>query len=301
MPAERRPGMDHTLYPFSPIPDRPVLRWPGGASLALSIVLYLEYWELDPPRDAHRAPGVHGMWGHYFPDFRTYSYREYGNRVGIFRVLEVLDRHGIRATVAANASACERYPNLVRECLQRNYEIAAHGTHATRMITSRMSDAEERAVIAEAVAAVERATGRRPAGWFGQDFGESQRTPGLVAEAGLRYLADWPNDDQPYMMTVGRPLVSIPYHAELDDVQLLWLRQVPTWRYPGMVRDAAERLRHDGAHGGRLLLLGVHPWLFGRPHRIRYLDEILGHLRAQDGVWQATVAEVADAFLSQQP
>ncbi len=299
MPAERRPGMDHTLYPFSPIPGRPPLRWPGAAPVALWVVLYLEYWELDPPKDAHRAPGVQGMWGHFFPDFRTYSYRDYGNRIGIFRVMEVLDRHGIRATVAANASACERYPNLVRECLQRNYEIAAHGTHATRMITSRMSEAEERAVIAESVAAVERATGRRPTGWFGQDFGESERTPAVVAEAGLRYIADWPNDDQPYLMTVGRPLVAIPYHAELDDVQLLWMRQIATWRYPGMVRDALERLCNDGANGGRLLGLGIHPWLFGRPHRIRYLDEALGQLRAKDGVWQATAGEIASAFVNQ--
>lgn len=298
MPGERRRGMDHPHYPFAPIPTRPPLRWPGGAPLALWVVLYLEYWELDPPAAAYRAPGVQGQWGSHFPDYRTYSYREYGNRVGIFRVLEVLDRHGVRATVAANAAACERYPFLVEQCLRRDWEIAAHGSHATRMLTSRMTEAEEREAIRAAVDTVGQATGRAPRGWVGQDFGESPRTPRLLAEAGLGWVADWPNDEQPYLMTAGRPLVSIPYQAEWDDVQLLWLRQVPTPRYPAIVREAFDALHRDGAASGRLLGLGIHPWLFGQAHRIRYLDEALGAVAGRPGVWQATGSEIADAFLA---
>jgi peptidoglycan/xylan/chitin deacetylase (PgdA/CDA1 family) len=260
------------------------------------VVVYLEYWELQTPKDSHRAPDVHGMWGHQFPDLRTYTYRLYGERIGVFRILDVLARHGIRATVAAGAEICRRHPELVTECAARGHEIAAHGTHATRMITSRMSEAQERAFIAESIEAVERASGRRPRGWFGQDHGESTRTPGLVADAGLDYLADWPNDEQPYWMTLGHPLVSIPVQAELDDLQLLWLRQQPAWRYPDFVEAAAERLAKDGTTQGRTLGLGLRTWLFGRPHRIRYLDEALARLARRRDIWHATAGEIAAAF-----
>lgn len=296
MPGARRRGMDHTLYEYSPIPARRTLRWPGDARLAVWVVLYLEHWELAAPADAYRAPGVAGMWPTHAPDYRTYSYREYGNRVGIFRVLDVLDRHHIRATVAANAAACERYPYLVDECRRRGWEFAAHGTHATRMITSRMSEAEEREVIRTSMDTVAETVGRRPVGWIGQDFGESERTPVLVAQAGCRWIGDWPNDDQPYLMTVEPPLVSLPCHAELDDVQLLWLRQVPTPCYPALVREAAATLLREAATGGRMLGLGVHPWLLGQSHRIRYLDEALAGVAGLVGVWTATGEEIAAAF-----
>jgi len=301
MAAEPHRGMDHELYAFSPLPERPPLAWPGGAPLALWVVLYLDYWELQKPKDAHRAPDVHGTWGHQFPDLRTFTYRLYGERVGVFRILDVLARHNIRATVAAGAEICRRHPEIVVDCAARGHEVAAHGTHAMRMITSRMSEEQERAFIAESVDTVEQACGKRPRGWFGQDSGESMRTPHLIAEAGLDYLADWPNDEQPYWMTVGRPLVSLPIQTELDDLQFLWLRQQPTWVYPSMVEAAAQRLAADGAIHGRTLGLGLRTWLFGRPNRIRYLDETLGRLVRRPDIWQATAGEIVSAFTAAAP
>jgi allantoinase len=299
-PRERRlPGMDHPHYRFSPLPSRPVLRWPGGARVAFWVLLHLEYWEMEPPEEAWRDPRFVGEFGSFDPDFRTWSQREYGNRVGIFRVLEVLDRYGIKATVAAGAAACERYPNLIAEAKRRGWELVAHGTHATRMITSRMSEAEERAHIAESIAAVERAAGVKPTGWLGQDYGESTRTPRLLAEAGLDYVLDWPNDDQPYLMTVGRPFVAIPNHAEWDDVQLLWLRRTLTTKYPGIVAEAFSTLYAEGAQSGRVFGLSLHPWLIGMAHRIRYLDEALAAITARAGVWQTTAGEIARWYLEQ--
>jgi len=294
---KRGPGMDHPHYPYSPLPSRPVLHWPGKARVAFWVLLHLEYWEMEPPKDAYRDPRFVGEFGSFNPDFRTWSQREYGNRVGIFRILEVLDRHSIKATVAANAEACARYPNLVDEIRRRGWELVAHGTHATRMITSKMSEAEERAHIAASIDAVERAAGRRPAGWLGQDFGESTRTPRLLAEAGLDYVLDWPNDDQPYMMTVGKPFVAIPNHAEWDDVQLLWLRRTLTTKYPALVGDAFETLYAEGARSGRVFSLSLHPWLMGMGHRIRYLDEALKTISAYAEVWQATAGEIARWYL----
>lgn len=291
MTSYRKPGMDHDLYRFSPMPGRARLAWPNGWRIAFAPVLYLEHWELDPPKRALRDPRFRDPFGDFRPDIRSYTWREYGARVGFFRVLDALDRHGLTATVAANAAALERYPQLVRECLSRGFEFAAHGTHATRMVSSKMTEKRERAVIAEATAAVERATGKRPDGWISQDFGQSARTPKLLAEAGFRYLADWPNDDQPYWMTTKPPLLAIPCQSELDDVQLLWHRRVPTPRYPDLVEAAFDVLHREG---GRSLQLGLHPWLFGMPHRIRYLNAALDRLRRFGGVWNTTLGGIAE-------
>ncbi len=293
------PGMDHSLYPYSPMPARPALTWPQGARVAFWVLLHLEYWELDAPEGALRDPRFVGEFGSYFPDYRSWTQRDYGNRVGIFRVLELLDRYGLKVTVAANSSAIERYPYLVAEFTRRGYEFAAHGSHATRMITSRMSEAEERALIAASVEAVERATGRRPTGWLGQDYGESARTPQLLAEAGLDYVMDWPNDDQPYRMTLGKPFVSIPNHAEWDDVQLLWLRRVGMQTYAKVLGEAFEALHEEGAQSGRLFGLSLHPWLIGMAHRIGYLDQALRRIAGHRDVWQATAGEIAAWYLEQ--
>jgi len=283
--------MDHDLYRYSALPRRAALAWPNGARLAFHVTLHIEHWELAPPAGSVRDQRFLSEFGPFEPDYRTWTQREYGNRVGIFRVLEVLDRHGIRASVAIGASACERYPELVAEVTRRGWEVLAHGTHATRMISSKMTDAEQRAHIATSINAVSRATGIAPKGWLGQDQGEAANTPALLAEAGIDYLVDWSNDDQAYMMRPG--LVSIPYQIEWDDIVLFWLRRVETWRYPALVEEAARTLAVEGATSGRNFGLSIHPWLFGMAHRIRYLDEALRRVRAIDGLWQATTAEIA--------
>ncbi len=205
-------------------------------------------------------------------------------------MLDVLDRYQIRAGVAVNALAAERYPFLVEQFKKRKYEFIAHGTSANRMITSEMSEAEEKQEIAASIAAVEKAAGTRPKGWLGQDYGESQRTPKLLADAGLDYVLDWPNDDQPYPMKVGKPFVSMPNQPEWDDVQQLWIRKINTKRYPDLVADGFELLHREG---GQVFNLSVHPWLIGMAHRIKYLDEALRRIERFGNVWQAIPGEVA--------
>jgi allantoinase len=283
--------MDHELYRFSALPLRPRFQWPNGASAAFHVTLTIEHWELTPPPGSVKDQRFLSEFGPYEPDYRTWTQREYGNRVGIFRVLDMLDRHAIRASVAIGASACERYPALVAEVTRRGFEVLAHGTHATRIISSKMTDAEQRATIAASIEAVTRATGSTPKGWLSQDQGEAQNTPALLAEAGIDYLVDWSNDDQAYLMHPG--LVSIPHQIEWDDIVLFWLRRVETWRYPDLVEEAARRLADEGAISGRNFGLSIHPWLFGMAHRIRYLDEALRRLRNIDGLWQATTGEIA--------
>jgi allantoinase len=296
VPGERRPGMDHALYAYSALPARPVLQWPQGR-VALWVILYLEHWELDPPADSHRPPGIQGVRESFFPDYRTYSHRDYGTRVGAFRLMDVLDALGIRPTVALNASVCRTAPRLVQACVERGWEIAVHGSHATRMITSRMTEAQEREHIARSLDEIRAATGREPQGWIGQEYGESTRTPFLVAEQGFRYIADWPNDEQPYPMLTAPRIVSMPQQPNWDDVQLLWLRQLATPRYPQVVREACDVLLDEASQQGRMLCLGLHPWLSGQSHRIRHVREALADVAARPDVWKADGATIASHYL----
>lgn len=293
MTAYRSPGMDHDLYPFSPMPGRPPLAWPGGARVAFTPVVYLEHWEADPPPGALVDPRFRDAFGDFRPDYRSYTWREYGARIGIFRIFEVFDRHGLTATVAANTAAIDCYPQLLDECLRRGWEIAAHGSHATRMVSSAMGEAEEADLIGECAAAIERAAGKRPRGWISQDFGQGARTPHLLAAQGFKYLADWPNDDQPYWMTTKPPILSVPCQSEWDDVQLLWHRRLLTPRFPALIEEAFRVLHAEGGKSGRSFMLGIHPWLFGMPHRIRYLDETLARLARFGEVWNATLDDIS--------
>lgn len=288
-------GYDHSLFPFEPIDRRQPLIWPGGARTAVGVWLYFEHMELDPPEHAVADPRFGGALGSYYPDFQNVSRREFGNRVGIFRILDVLDRLGLSPTVCANAAAARRYPYIVERCLERGYGVVAHGWSMNRMISARMSEQQEADYIGETLSVLEAAFGRRPAGWAGQDYGESPRTPALLAQAGIGHVLDWPNDDVPYLMHTSPPLVSVPNQSEWDDAQLFAVRKVDTWRYPEIVGSAFETLH---AEGGRMLGLGLHPWLFGQAHRIRYLEEALAPIAGRDDVWYATSDAIAGAVIT---
>ncbi|MBL8381740.1 MAG: polysaccharide deacetylase family protein [Burkholderiales bacterium] len=285
--------MDHPHHAYRALAHATPVAWPRGARLAFWVLLHVEHWELLPPADAHRDPRFLGDYGSFSPDFGTWGQREYGNRVGVFRVLDALDRHGIRATVALGSAAAARCPQVVRECRARGYEFIGHGSHANRMLTGRMDEDQERAFIGAALDAVQDAAGLRPRGWHGQDFGESARTPRLLAEAGLDYVADWPNDDAPYPMRHGRPLISLPLQPEWDDVQAMWLRRLPMERYAQLVASACTTLRGEG---GRVFCLSLHPWMIGQAHRIGQLRLALEHICGLPDVWQATAGEIVDAY-----
>jgi len=301
VPAERREGMDHDHYVWSPLPSRPVLRWPDGKQLALCVVVLLEHYEWEPPADAYslRRPSG-GIFPLPAPDYLRLTHREYGHRVGIFRVLDSLAAHGIPATVAMDALTAEHYPWLARHCIDRGCELVAHGVAASRLITSKMSEAEERATIARSLDALAALTGTAPAGWFGPEAAESARTPALLAEAGVRYLCDWPNDEQPYPMTVPTgTLTSLPMFLETDDEFALWTRRMSLEHWARSVVDAATRLHDDGADTGRLLVLTLRPWLVGQPFRIGALDRALDAVMALPAVWAATGSQITDWYRAQ--
>ena len=303
MPAQRRFGMDHPHYDWSPITTRGVLRWPDNARVALCAIINLEHMEWLPPAGSYQPANLSGgSAARPFPDYARLSHREYGHRVGIFRVLDVLEKHGIRPTVALDALTAANYPYLVRHLLGRGCEIIGHGVSVSRMITSNMSEEEERAYIKESITALTTATGSAPLGWLGPEFGESARTPQLLAEAGIEYVCDWANDEQPYpLKTPGGGLMALPIMFELDDVNALADRKVAVDRYAQMLKEGFDSLYQDGAQNGRLLVLHLHPWLIGQPFRIGYLDDALGHMLQRQAVWAATGAEIADWYRRNPP
>lgn len=287
--------MDHGLYAWSPINGRERLVWPARARVAVVFVISLGHYEADPPSGSFDSPTYRSpLRVMPAPDYPTVTHREYGHRIGIFRLFDLFDTHGLRATAAIDALTAERYPRLVAECMRRGWEIIGHGVGQRRAITAEMSESAERAYIERSLEALASAAGVMPAGWLSPEQSESTRTPGVLAEFGLDYVCDWANDDQPYL--IGRDqhsLVALPLAQEIGDVGLHWRRRVTMDRWAGLVCEAFETLHREGADGGRLLALPLHPWCIGQPFRVKYLDQVLAHIRKREAVWLATGAEIA--------
>jgi peptidoglycan/xylan/chitin deacetylase (PgdA/CDA1 family) len=298
MPAERKPGLDNPYFDWSPIATRPKLTWPGNARLALFLVLSVEHWQWKLPPNAHKSPdlpgGVSGA-GRPFPDVITYSMREYGHRVGIFRLMKLLDKYGFKATVAIDSSIAGNYPYLINECKKRGYEFIAHGVAVNQMISAKMSESEEREHLKTSIDTVAKATGSKPLGWMGAEYGESERTNAILAEMGIKYNLDWPNDDQPYAMKVPTgEMYSLPLSMDLDDTFNHWYKRVHYDIYTQMIKDSFDVLYKEGEKSGRVMGINLHPWLSGQPFRYKMLDEALRYIAGREGVWSATGSEIME-------
>jgi allantoinase len=297
-------GMDHEHYEWAPFnQQRGLLRWPNDARVALCIIITLEHMEWSPPPGTYQNPSLAGGYGASpFPDVTRWSHREYGHRVGVFRLLELLQKHGIKPTVAMDVLTAQNYPFLVRHCQSQGCEIIGHGISVSRLITSNMSEQEEREYIETSVRDLTIATSVAPTGWFGPEYGESARTPQLLAQAGIRYVCDWTNDEQPFpMKTLVGELLALPVMLPLDDVNALWDRRVTIGRYLEMVKESFDTLYQEGAENGRLMVLNLRPWLMGQPFRVRYLDKALEYIMCHQGVWSASGFEVMEWYWANPP
>jgi len=294
-------GMDHGHYVWSPISERAPLRWPDGRPLALAVLILVEHIELYPPANTVQVPlpagNMMGMWS--FPYMPILAQREYGHRVGIFRLLDMLGGLGIPPTIAIDAMAAERYPELVRQCAALGAEFVGHGVSASRVITSAMPEAEERAYIREALTRIEAATGVHIRGWMSPDQAQSLRTPQLLDEAGVDYVLDWPNDEQPYYMTTPHRMVSLPTAYELDDSVSLNVRGNTPDLYAGSIANACEQLVKDGETTARSLVLTLRPSVAGHSLRVGLIEEALRRAMKDGRIWGATTGAIVNAFREQ--
>ena len=292
MPGQRSFGMDHPHYAWSPLVDRKRLLWPNGARMAVCVIVSLEHLEWSPHGGSFQTPALYNR---PLPDYRGYSHREYGHRVGIFRVLDVLQKHGITPTIAMDALTAQHYPYLVNHCLQRGCEIIGHGMAVSQVISSRMSQVQRNGTTSSKSIEVPDGShaSSTPKGWLSPEYGESSRTPEILAEAGIEYVCDWANDEQPYPMTTPKgSLFALPLLLDLNDSFALRERGFPVHEYAGMIKDACDTIHADAAETGLLFALNVHPWIMGQPFRIGYLDRALGHVMSKPDVWAATGSEI---------
>lgn len=280
--------MENERYPYWPISERPAIRWPNDARLAFWIIPNIEHFRFDKPTsDPVQGP---------LPDVPSYTQRDYGNRVGIWRMMEVLDKHGLRATVTLNAEVCRFYPQIIKAGVERNWEWMGHGmTNSYRL--SGMDEVQERETIQSTVKIITESTGRAPKGWLGPGLSETYNTPDLLAEAGIEYLADWVADDQPFPMRVtsGR-MISVPYSQELNDIPVFMRKGHTAEQFHQMICDQFDVLYREGERGGRVMALALHPYLTGHPFRAKWLDQALTYIRGHERVWLTTGGEIADWY-----
>ncbi|KPJ80257.1 MAG: hypothetical protein AMJ58_09175 [Gammaproteobacteria bacterium SG8_30] len=293
----RRPGMDHDRYPRDNVFARAPLRWPGGARVALWLMPLVEFFPLDMPLNA--APG--GMTRPY-PDYWNYTLRDYGNRVGVYRILRALDARGLKASVAFNSRAAERDRFLLDQVVRRGWEVVAMGTDMARIHRTDVAQEVEAEWVRESLSVLRRLSGQPVTGWVSPALSESFRTPDLVAAEGVEYLCDWLNDDLPYAFRVdgGGAFFGMPQGHELSDLKLMSEYGHSASQYAEQVIDCFEFLYREAAeYGGRILSLPLRPWLIGVPHRIGALERILDHVVARAGVWSATGAEILASWRAQ--
>ncbi|HEY7487774.1 MAG TPA: polysaccharide deacetylase family protein [Streptosporangiaceae bacterium] len=281
---------ENDLFDYSPISERPPISWPGGAKVAAYIGLNVEHFLIDRPSTSI-WPGTADL----VPDPLNFGWRDYGVRVGIWRTMESLDRHGIRASVLLNSAVADHYPQIIKAGLDRDWAWLAHG-RTNSILHAGLSRDEERRVLAGIVDTIAGATGRRPKGWMGPGLTETFHTPELLAELGLTYVLDWTNDDQPYPLNVPG-MISVPYTVELNDLGLFG-KGVTGPEFVQIVKDQYEQLRADSEQSGRVMAIALHPFVTGQPFRHKYLDQALAYLAAQPDIWLTTSDEIAEHYQS---
>jgi peptidoglycan/xylan/chitin deacetylase (PgdA/CDA1 family) len=281
--------MDNLLYDYSPIPRRPKLTWPGGARVAFYVGLNLEHYELGKPSTSI-FDGTAGL----VPDPLNHGWRDYGPRVGIWRLIEALDRHGLRASALLNSDCCARYPQIIEAGKRRGWAWLAHGKNNSTL-ESGMTAEQERIHLKEVVETISAATEQPIAGWMGPGLSETFETPRILRELGLSYVLDWCADDQPFPLNVPG-LFSIPYSVELNDVNLFLVKGMSGEQFQRAVIDQLEQLYEDSKDSGRVMALALHPFIVNQPFRHKYLERALAHVAGHAGVWLTTSDEIAAHF-----
>ena len=280
--------MENRRYDYQPITTRRKLRWPNDARLALWVSPNIEYFHIDQTIPNFGMSRV--------PDVRGYSQRDYGARVGVFRLMEVLDKYGIRASAQLNSEVCTHQREIIEEGAKRDWEWLGHGITNNLPLTAYPA-ADERTVIRQVRDEIATATGKAPRGWLGPALAETFDTPDHLAAVGFDYLCDWGFDDQPIPMRVksGRMIV-VPYEQGLNDINFFLRSNYTPREYLRQVCDQFDVLYRDGERSGTVMCIPLHPFIIGVPLRIKYLDLALEYICSHDDVWLTTGGEIAEWY-----
>jgi len=290
-PEARSFPQEHSRFPYSAIVDRPRLQWPNEARVAVWVIPNIEHFLFDRP-----SSSIIQSTKSFVPDVLNYSWRDYGVRVGIWRMMEVMEKYGVKGTVALNSDVCRHYPRIIEAGKALGWEWMGHGTNNSTVINEQPED-EERQIIRSVLDTIEESTGTRPRGWLSPALTESHRTLDILAAAGIRYVANWVNDEQPYRMRVASgEMLSLPYSVELNDYTAFLEQGLSGEDFARAIRDQFDVLYEDGAKTGRVMSICLHPFLIGHPHRSKHFAEALAHITSRRDVWLATGSEIADWY-----
>ncbi len=279
-------------YDDSLILERKAFKWPRGKTLAIWIVPNVEIWDFQSATGVAISPPA----GNAVPDVINYAWREYGMRVGLWRIADALDSLGLRATVALNSGVCQGFPRAIEQMKKRGWELMGHGITNSKTLTSVSLD-EERQTIREALRTIEQAAGERPRGWLGPGLAETFNTPDVLAEEGIQYVGDWNNDDQPYPMKVKKgKLHSVPYCMQLNDIHLLGRHAYTGQQYLQALIDQFDTLYAESMKTAKVMGIPLHPFLAGQPLYTRYLQQALARMKMGERVWFATGSEIIKAY-----
>lgn len=283
---------DPNLYDFWPYEGRPKIRWPGGKKLAFWIAPNIEYYEFNPPVNPSRSP-----WPRPNPDIIGYSQRDWGNRIGHWRLMDLFDKYNLRGSISLSIGLIDHHPEIIEACNARNWEFFSHGIYNTRYSYG-MDEAQERAVLEDSIRSVEQATGKRIRGYLAPALTHTERTLDLIAEYDFWYSCDLFQDDQPQpLKTTTGKLVSMPYSLEVNDVITYSVQGWSPQRYTDLLIRHFDQLLKEGEESGTVMCIPLHAYLVGQPHRIRIFEEALKHIAAHsDDVWFTTGAEIAEYF-----
>jgi peptidoglycan/xylan/chitin deacetylase (PgdA/CDA1 family) len=281
----------HGRYDYSAITDRPDFTWPGGKRLAVYLGVNLEHFAFGEGLGAELAPG-----GPH-PDVLNFAWRDYGNRVGAWRLLEMLDALQLPATVLANSAMYDYAPELIAAHRARGDEIAGHG----RSNSERQGDLDEaadRQLIADATECLTAHEGKPPKGWLSPWISESKVTPDLLAEAGYAYTLNWCMDDQPvWMRTRAGPLLSIPYPQELNDIPAIVARKDDAATFAAMITETFDEMLDQSQAQSLVMGIAMHPYIIGQPFRLRHLRSALTHIcQAREEIWITTAGEIQQFY-----
>ena len=229
------------------------------------------------------------------PDILTYGLRDYGNRVGFWRMFEVLRKFDVRATLSLNLGCYEHFPEILELCESRRYDVMCHGIYNSNYLYD-LTEAQERAYIQDCVTTFKRLTGREMSGWYTPAGSGTWNTPHLLAEAGLHYYVDIYHDDHPIPLdTPSGSILTMPYSMDVNDGWNFRLN-IDADEFVRSVIDQFDRLYEEGAQTGRMMSLALHPYVMGQPHRIAHLERLLSYMLSRPGVWQASGIEIAQWY-----
>ncbi|WP_044558943.1 polysaccharide deacetylase family protein [Azospirillum sp. B4] len=293
-------------YDYVPLPQRGRLAWPDDKRVALILTFNLETWDLTKDTDKPYYAGGPAILPDILPgntpDFPNYTWREYGQRVGIWRLYELFDELGVKASCTTNAVTFERRKAMVDACLERGWELLAHNYEQGELLTNFAHAPEkERDVILRSIEMYERHVGRRPVGWLSSSLRGTLNTAGILAEQGFKFYCDIMNDDQPFMIRTDKgPIVATPYSNEINDFTFITRKNFTTDQFRDALIEELDVLYAEGAKSARIMNVGLHPHVSGRAHRVRALREFIQYAKSLPGVWWATREEIADWYLTQQ-